>query len=202
MPGFYRVCFVEMTLGELEQGTLMVNPIYTVGHSTHPIEEFIEILLALQIQRVVDVRSIPRSCHNPQFDQVPLERSLLSHGIHYTHLKELGGLRHTSAASINTGWRNASFRGYADYMLAEEFQAGLHHLMELGQEERVVLLCAEAVPWRCHRSLIADALNARGVQVEHILDNRRSQLHRMTPWVRVDGLRITYPAASIGTEKK
>jgi uncharacterized protein (DUF488 family) len=172
----------------------MASLLYTIGHSTHPIEVFIKILQEHEIELLADVRTIPRSRHNAQFDQVALERELIAHGIEYLHLKELGGLRRTSKNSINTGWKNASFRGFADYMQTQEFQTGLERLSVLASEKRIVLMCAEALPWRCHRSLIADALLVRGYSVEDLIGEGNTKPHRMTPWARVDGTTITYPA--------
>ena len=167
--------------------------VYTIGHSTHPIDDFIKILHAYKIELVVDVRTIPRSRHNPQFNQAEFEQELHNQGIVYTHLKELGGLRHASKTSINTGWKNASFRGFADYMQTGEFQTGLEQLIELAARKRSVIMCAEAVPWRCHRSLIGDALVARDIPVEDILGEKTSQPHKMTAWAKVAGKTITYP---------
>ncbi len=167
--------------------------IFTIGHSTHTIEEFIEILTAHGVTLLADVRTIPRSRHNPQFNQESLPASLEAAGIGYLHLKGLGGLRHTTAASPNTGWRNASFRGFADYMLTAEFAVELAHLVEIARRARIAIMCAEAVPWRCHRSLIADALTVRGVAVEHVTSRTHRQPHRLTPFARVEEDRITYP---------
>ncbi len=174
----------------------MDQTIYTIGHSTHPIDEFIKILDAYNIGLLVDVRTIPRSRHNPQFNQDELEQSLPAHGIGYVHLKELGGLRHTTKDSINTGWRNLSFRGYADYMQTEEFRAGIARLLELAQAQPTAIMCSEAVPWRCHRSLIGDALLVRNVHVVDIMSEKSSKPHELTPWAKVDGVSITYPEAS------
>jgi uncharacterized protein (DUF488 family) len=165
----------------------------TIGHSTHPIEEFIRILEAHGIRRLVDVRTIPKSRRNPQFNKENLAVSLHAAGIDYRHLPGLGGLRHARKDSMNTGWRNASFRGYADYMQTPEFDENLNRLMELASETPTAIMCAEAVPWRCHRSLIADALVARGIVVLEILGIAKAQLHVMTPFARVEGLRVTYP---------
>ncbi len=179
----------------------MPDTIYTIGHSTHPIDEFIRILHAYTIQLVVDVRTIPRSRHNPQFNQAELEQELHNQAIEYLHLKELGGLRHTSQTSINTGWKNASFRGFADYMQTVEFQAGLEQLIELGSQKRTVIMCAEAVPWRCHRSLIGDALLVRGILVEDILSEKNSKPHEINPLAKVEGKGITYPGNSLPAQE-
>jgi uncharacterized protein (DUF488 family) len=168
--------------------------ISTVGHSTHPIEEFLRLLEAHGIRRVVDVRTIPRSRRNPQFNRENLPVSLQAAGIGYEHMPGLGGLRHPRAGSINTGWRNASFRGYADYMQTPEFHENLERLIEAGRKEAVAIMCAEAVPWRCHRSLIADALVARGIPVREILSATSARPHEMTPFALIRGTEVTYPA--------
>ncbi len=167
--------------------------ISTIGHSTHPIDEFIGMLQSQGIQRLVDVRTIPKSRRNPQFSRENLPPSLQAVGIEYRHLPGLGGLRHPRKDSVNTGWRNASFRGYADYMQTPEFGQNLKHLMELASQVPTAIMCAEAVPWRCHRSLIADALVARGIAVLDILSAIRSQPHAMTPFAKVEGERVCYP---------
>lgn len=167
--------------------------ICTIGHSTHPLEEFIKRLQINEIVDVLDVRTVPRSRHNPQFSIEVLPASLQAAGIGYTHLPGLGGLRRMRPESPNGGWRNASFRGYADYMQTREFEENVKQVMRLAASERCVLMCAEAVPWRCHRSLIADALTVRGVRVEDIIGPEGRKLHRLTPWAHTDGLRITYP---------
>jgi uncharacterized protein (DUF488 family) len=169
-------------------------PIFTIGHSTRPLEQFIALLQALGVTLVADVRTIPRSRHNPQFNRDTLPAALAAAGIEYRHLPALGGLRRTSPASPNAGWRNASFRGFADYMQTTEFVAGLNALLSLAQQWRVAIMCAEAVPWRCHRSLIADALFARGIPVEHIISAGHTQPHQLTPFACVDGTQVTYPA--------
>lgn len=168
--------------------------IFTIGHSTHTLEEFVAILQAHAVIRVVDVRSLPRSRHNPQFNRETLPEALRAAGIDYQHLPGLGGLRHARADSPNMGWRNAGFRGYADYMQTAEFEENLNVLIELAKNERIAVMCAEAVPWRCHRSMIADALLVHGVQAEHIMDANHSQAHSLTPFAKVEELRITYPA--------
>lgn len=167
--------------------------VLTIGHSTRTIEAFVELLQAHRIERLVDVRTIPRSRRNPQFNRETLPGALRKARIGYRHMKSLGGLRHARRDSPNTGWRNASFRGFADYMLEREFAEALDRLIELAAEKRTAVMCAEAVPWRCHRSMIADALLARGIPVEHILSPKRTEPHRLTDFARVDGERITYP---------
>ncbi len=166
----------------------------TIGHSTHPIEEFIRMLQAHGIRQLVDVRTIPRSRRNPQFNRENLAASLEATGIGYRHMPGLGGLRHPRKDSVNTGWRNASFRGYADYMQTAEFCENLNHLIQLAPEAPTAIMCAEAVPWRCHRSLIADALVVRGISVLEILSATKSQPHAFTPFAKVDGQKVTYPA--------
>ncbi|HVW65501.1 MAG TPA: DUF488 domain-containing protein [Nitrosospira sp.] len=166
----------------------------TIGHSTHPLEEFLDLLRDNEVKHVLDVRTMPRSRQNPQFNKETLPRSLQTAGIGYSHLPGLGGLRHARKDSFNDGWRNASFRGYADYMQTQEFAANVEAVAELAGRERCALMCAEAVPWRCHRSLIADALILRGIQVEDIIGKGARKLHSMTPWARIDGLKITYPS--------
>ncbi len=168
--------------------------IFTIGHSTRPIEELIGLLLAHGVKRLVDVRTVPRSRHNPQFNRDTLPEILAVEGIGYTHMSGLGGLRHPKADSPNRGWRNDGFRGFADYMQADEFAGNVVKLIELGKHERIAIMCAEAVPWRCHRSLIADALLARGVNVIHIMGKTSVIVHELTPFARVDGVRVTYPA--------
>ena len=169
--------------------------VWTIGHSTRPLDAFIEMLSAHGVKHVVDVRTIPRSRHNPQFNRDTLPDSLRAAGIAYTHMEQLGGLRHARPDSVNTGWRNASFRGYADYMLTDEFSSALQKLIEVAGREPVAIMCAEAVPWRCHRSLIADALVVRGYAVKHIMSLAKTLRHSLTPFAQVDGTRITYPVA-------
>jgi uncharacterized protein (DUF488 family) len=167
--------------------------IFTVGHSTRTWDDFRDLLRAHGIKRVVDVRTIPRSRHNPHFSRPALAARLRAARIGYVHLAKLGGLRHAKRDSKNAGWRNASFRGFADYMQTPEFAAGLQRLLKLAKGKRSTLMCAEAVPWRCHRSLIADALTIRGIRVQHILSGKRCQPHSLTPFGRVRGRTITYP---------
>jgi uncharacterized protein (DUF488 family) len=167
--------------------------LFTIGHSTRPIDEFIDLLSAHGVQRLIDVRKIPQSRHNPQFGREQLSTSLDRAGIHYTHMSGLGGLRRPRKDSTNTGWQNASFRGYADYMQTPEFEDSLNRCIELAKQEHVALMCAEAVPWRCHRSLIADALVARGIDVREIASATEARPHALTPWARVEGTTVTYP---------
>jgi uncharacterized protein (DUF488 family) len=174
--------------------------IYTIGHSTHPLEEFIALLKHYGITELVDIRTIPKSRHNPQFNGPELAHALRNHHIGYRHQKDLGGLRHTHADSINTAWENASFRGYADYMQTDDFNNGIETLIEIAREKTVAIMCSEAVPWRCHRSLVGDALLARGFQVEDIYSMTSCKPHTMTPWAVVHGTNITYPGN--GTKKK
>ena len=158
------------------------------------LDAFVDLLQAHQVARVIDVRTIPRSRRNPQFNRETLPQALHGRKIHYTHLAALGGLRHARKDSLNTGWQNASFRGFADYMQTAEFEAGIEKLVELAKKEQVAAMCAEAVPWRCHRSLIADALLVRGIAVHHITSLKRAEPHRLTSFARVQGTHITYPS--------
>jgi uncharacterized protein (DUF488 family) len=174
----------------------------TIGHSTRTLETFVEMLQAHGVTHVIDVRTVPRSRHNPQFNRDTLPAALETAEVGYTHLPGLGGLRHAQADSPNLGWRNASFRGFADYMQTAEFSENLHQLIELAQLERVAVMCAEAVPWRCHRSLIADALFVRGIAVEHIMSKARCTTHVLTPFARIDQLTITYPTETGETNRE
>jgi uncharacterized protein (DUF488 family) len=167
--------------------------ISTIGHSTLPIAEFIGLLQSNGVAQLLDIRTIPKSRHNPQFNSDALAASLHAARIRYIHLKELGGLRHARKDSINLGWRNASFRGYADYMQTGEFKAALNRMIELATAHPTALMCAEAVPWRCHRSLVADALLVRGIRVLEIVSAAKPKEHTLTPFARVAGTRITYP---------
>jgi uncharacterized protein (DUF488 family) len=171
-----------------------VPTVLTIGHSTRTLDAFVEILQAHGIQRLVDVRAIPRSRRNPHFNRETLPGPLRAVGIGYEHMPALGGLRRPDRDSPNIGWQNASFRGFADYMLTPPFEAALSVLIQRAREEPVAIMCAEAVPWRCHRSLIADALTVCGAQVEHIMSKTRRATHELTPWAKVNGMRITYPA--------
>ncbi len=175
--------------------------IYTVGHSTRTFEELVALLRAFDIAVVADIRTIPRSRHNPQFNGDRLRSALRSRRLRYVHLPQLGGLRKPRADSPNTGWHNASFRGFADYMMTEDFQAGIAKLHAMTAKGRIALMCAEAVPWRCHRSLVADALTARGAHVEHITGAERSTPHRVTEFAEVEGTRVTYPGDASGGQR-
>jgi uncharacterized protein (DUF488 family) len=168
--------------------------IFTVGHSTLPLESFIDVLRTYDIERLADIRSIPRSRRNPQFNADTLPAALAEHGIEYRSMPELGGLRHPRRDSPNAGWRNDSFRGYADYMQTPAFAEAVEALIRAGREKRTAIMCAEAVPWRCHRSLVADALLVRGVPVVEILSGTDWRPHKLTGFAAVDGLSITYPA--------
>jgi uncharacterized protein (DUF488 family) len=170
--------------------------VLTIGHSTRTWEDFLELLRAYGVKRVVDVRSIPRSRHNPQFNRETLPTKLRAARIGYVHLGKLGGLRRPQRDSPNMGWRNASFRGFADYMQTSEFEAGLQRLMKLAARKRSAIMCAEAVPWRCHRSLIADALTVRGIRVDDIISMKRSQVHSLISFGRVQDHQITYSVAA------
>ncbi|HEY7128037.1 MAG TPA: DUF488 domain-containing protein [Nitrospira sp.] len=168
--------------------------LWTIGHSTKAINEFLALLKSHGITRLVDVRTIPRSRHNPQFDAHALDMSLEEAGITYIHQPQLGGLRKPKKDSINEGWKNASFRGYADYMQTELFWAALETLTKAARNGPTAIMCAEAVPWRCHRSLIADALASRAWTVRHIMTKTKADTHRMTRFAVIDHARIFYPS--------
>jgi hypothetical protein len=178
-----------------ERDDAAARAVLTVGHSTRPIADFVALLRAHGVTRLVDVRTVPRSRHNPQFNGEALAASLAAESIGYSHVAALGGLRSPRAGSVNGGWRNRSFQGYADHMQTSEFADAVEALVALAARDRVAVMCAEAVPWRCHRSLIADALVARGVEAREIVSAKRLQPHRLTPFAVVDGERVTYPPA-------
>lgn len=169
--------------------------VFTIGHSTHPLDEFVRMLDANGIRRLVDVRTVPGSRHNPQFGEKALAASMPEAGVDYVWMKELGGLRHTPAGAptVNGAWRNASFRNYADYMQTPEFSAAIGELVVAAREQVVAIMCAEAVPWRCHRSLIGDALLARGLRVLDIMSATSTKPHELTSFAKVDGTRVWYP---------
>jgi uncharacterized protein (DUF488 family) len=171
-----------------------INTLFTIGHSTHPIDEFILLLKENGVTEVADVRTIPKSRHNPQFNSESLEVSLRDARIGYTRIEKLGGLRHARKDSINLGWRNVSFRGYADYMATAEFAEGLDALVRIARARPTAIMCAEAVPWRCHRSLIADAMSQAGWEVWDIIGSKPPTEHRLTPFLKVVDGRLTYPA--------
>lgn len=167
--------------------------VFTIGHSTRTIEEFVELLKTYTINLVVDVRTVPRSPHNPQFNKETLPNTLKSLGIKYIHMPEIGGLRRPKHDSINLAWKNSGFRGYADYMQTKEFADSLLKIIALARENRLVLMCAEALPWRCHRSLISDALVVRHVKVEHIISATSCLNHQLNEMALAEGTKITYP---------
>ncbi|MBS0605137.1 MAG: DUF488 domain-containing protein [Verrucomicrobia bacterium] len=170
----------------------MQKKVYTIGHSTRPLKRFIELLKAHEIQCVIDIRSIPKSRHCPQFNKLRLQESLHKVGIGYRHMKELGGLRHPLKDSPNTTWINASFRGYADYMQTEEFAVALKKLEKIAGKKRCALLCSEAVPWRCHRSLVADALTVKRWKALHIQSRKTAKQHALTPFLRIRKKKLIY----------
>jgi uncharacterized protein (DUF488 family) len=169
------------------------NAIFTLGYSTLPIEQFIALLPTFGIERLADIRTVPRSRHNAQFNSSALAGSLTAQTIEYVPMPALRGLRRALKDSPNTGWRNESFRGYADYMQTDTFRDALERLIQMGREKRVAIMCAEAVPWRCHRSLVADALGVHGVPVVEILSESSYRMHKFTPFAQVICTRITYP---------
>lgn len=170
----------------------------TIGHSNRSLDTFVELLRSNEIAHVLDVRTVPRSRHNPQFDRDALPASLDAVHIAYTHVPGLGGLRHARADSPNAGWHNPSFRGYADYMQSPEFADNVQWVADLARAERCVLMCAEAVPWRCHRSMIGDALLVRGIRVEDIIGPKGRKPHVLTAFAHVEGTQVTYPPPSPG----
>lgn len=172
----------------------------TIGHSNRPLATFIDLLQSNGVVRVLDVRTVPRSRHNPQFNQDALPTALDANQISYKHLPGLGGLRHSRADSPNTGWHNLSFRGYADYMQSTEFADNVQWVADLAGTARCVLMCAEAVPWRCHRSMIGDALLVRGIRVEDIIGPKGRRPHVLTAFAHVDGTQVTYPPPSLALE--
>ncbi|HET8877590.1 MAG TPA: DUF488 domain-containing protein [Casimicrobiaceae bacterium] len=168
--------------------------VYTIGHSTRSAEAFVGLLEAHGVTCLADVRTVPRSRHNPQFNGDALAATLAPHAIGYERMQGLGGFRKTTPDSPNAGWRNLSFRGYADYMQTPAFAEHLDALIALARDSTVAIMCAEAVPWRCHRSLIADALTVRGIRAEEIVSETKTSRHELTPFARVDGTAIRYPA--------
>jgi uncharacterized protein (DUF488 family) len=174
--------------------------IYTVGHSTHPLEKFLGILKAHSIEQLVDVRRFPKSRRHPHFNRETMDLSLPEAGIAYRHMPGLGGMRHPRKHSTNTAWQNESFRGYADYMQTSEFERNLDELIAVSSELRTAIMCAEAVPWRCHRSLIADALIAREIDVQDIFSETSLKPHKLTPFASISGEKVTYPGLLLSPE--
>jgi uncharacterized protein (DUF488 family) len=177
----------------------MPQTLWTIGHSTKPIDEFLALLKAHGIQQLIDVRTIPRSRHNPQYNNEALSKSLRDEDMSYKHMPKLGGLRKPKKDSINTGWRNESFRGYADYMQTDEFRKALDELMAEGRLQLTAIMCAEAVPWRCHRSLIADALTIRGWDVRHIMSETKADRHKLASFAAVENGELRYPGPNSGS---
>jgi uncharacterized protein (DUF488 family) len=167
--------------------------IYTVGHSTRTLPEFINLMVAYKITLVIDVRAYPNSKHNPQFNKETFMNSLKENNIKYIHMPALGGLRRPHADSINIALENKSFRGYADYMQTKEYNENLLNLLVLAKENCTAIMCAEAVPWRCHRSLISDSLVARHIKVYHILNQQNFTTHELNPIAKIEGTKVTYP---------
>src|SRR5450759_2463797 len=172
------------------------HDVFTIGHSTRTLDAFISLLQAHSVTMVVDIRTVPRSRHNPQFNNETLPGNLRTADIGYTHIPGLGGLRHARKDSSNMGWHNLSFRGFADYMQTEEFEKNLEELIRLAKSGQIALMCAEALPWRCHRSLIADGLLVRDIRVEHIMNMKSRSPHTLTSFAQVKGLSIMYPPDS------
>jgi uncharacterized protein (DUF488 family) len=175
--------------------------ILTIGHSTRQIDDFLELLNLNNVKLLVDVRTLPGSRRNPQFNQEALASALRQVGIQYMHLPILGGLRHPRKDSINTAWRNAGFRGYADYMQTKEFENGIQQLIQLAKDQMIAIMCAEAVPWRCHRMLLSDALSVRGLNVEHIISLKTRSPHVLSKFAKVKGITITYPGTPVSKRR-
>jgi uncharacterized protein (DUF488 family) len=176
--------------------------VLTVGHSTRTLEEFVGLLEIYGVTLLIDVRSVPRSRHNPQFNKETLPNSLKHYGIRYIHMPEIGGLRRPKHESINLALENSGFRGYADYMQTQEFTDSLLRIVSLARENRLILMCAEALPWRCHRSLISDALVVRHIKVEHIISKDGLLNHELNEAAHVEGTKITYPLYTQETSQK
>jgi uncharacterized protein (DUF488 family) len=176
--------------------------VYTIGHSTRSLDDLVDALRSFGVRLLVDIRTIPRSRHTPQFNRESLSQRLPRRGIRYRHIRALGGLRKPRPDSHNTAWRNASFRGFADYMETPEFAGALKELRKVAREGGpTAVMCAEAVPWRCHRSLVADALTAQGDLVLHIMSPGKAHSHTLTPWATLDGKRVTYPGPAPETPR-
>lgn len=168
--------------------------IWTIGHSTHSSDDFLALLRAHEIRAIADVRRFPASRRHPQFNEAELKRCLVEAGIGYRWFEALGGRRTASPDSVNTAWRNASFRGYADYMASEEFAAAFSELLKFAARQRTAVMCAESMWWSCHRSLISDALTFRGVEVIHILDRTHTKVHPYTAAASIIDGRLSYEA--------
>jgi uncharacterized protein (DUF488 family) len=173
--------------------------VHTLGHSTLALEDFLALLTAHEIDAIADVRRFPASRRHPHFAREALAASLAAHGVAYSWLPALGGRRDPKPDSPHVAWRNASFRAYADHMDSAEFEDGTASLLGLARERRVAIMCAEAVPWRCHRQLIADVLVVRGVEVLHVTGPGRADAHRLTPFARPEGGRVVYDRGVPGT---
>lgn len=180
-------------MAPMDQSADDQTTVWTIGHSTRTLDELVALLREHQITRLVDIRSVPGSRHNPQYGQGALAESMPKHDIEYEHAKGLGGLRHTTKDSPNTGWRNASFRGYADYMQTADFASAIDQLIAEAEQQRTVIMCAEAVPWRCHRSMVADALIVRGVHVVDIMGPGKTSDEKLTSFAHAEGTTVTYP---------
>lgn len=168
------------------------QPIFTVGHSTRSFAELAELLHKNGVTMLADIRTVPKSRTNPQFNKDALAETLPTEGIKYTHIAELGGLRHAKANSLNSVWQNDSFRGYADYMETEPFQEGIEQLLKLAKKNKIAIMCAEAVWWRCHRSMVADELVAEGIPVEHIMSAKVMQPHRLRSFAHIENGHVSY----------
>lgn len=187
------------------QSLLFKDPhltIWTIGHSTRSFDAFLALLPQQRIELLVDIRHYPVSQRVPWTTKGTLARGLREKGIAYEHLEGLGGYRKAIATSPNRGWRNAGFRGYADHMASNEFRAALEKLVHLAEGSRTAIMCAEALPWKCHRSLLSDALYVRGVRVIHILGAGKGEEHRLTSFAKVNGDRLTYPGTSKGLKAR
>lgn len=167
--------------------------IFTIGHSTKPQQELIDLLKHYGVQLLVDVRTIPRSRYNPQFNREELEKAVPAAGLGYLHYPALGGLRRPHKDSPNEGWKNSGFRGFADYMMTSEFENALEQLIEMSTRKQLSVMCAEAVYWRCHRMLLSDALTVRAIEVRHILNATRAEPHKLTKFAKVERTKILYP---------
>jgi uncharacterized protein (DUF488 family) len=176
--------------------------VFTIGHSTRTVEEFLELLKAYAVTLLLDVRTVPHSRHNPQFNKENLPNTLKPQGVKYIHMPDIGGLRHPTRDSINLAWKNSSFRGYADFMQTKEFTDNLLKLIALAKENCLAIMCAEALPWRCHRNLISDALVVRHIRVEHIISKDSTINHQLNDTAHVEGVKITYPLFSKETPQR